>query len=143
MDSRGQILQVHLVDNPRGWWHDAEVVKGVLAPLQKFITFAVAFKFALGVVEERKGTAKAIYLDAMVNHQIDRHQRIDFFGIAAQLGHGVAQRCQIDHTRHPGEVLKDHARRLKGDFHFAGRRRPPRSNRFHGLFGDLKAIGLA
>ena len=38
-----------------------------------------------------------------------------FLGIAAELRHGVAHRGEIDHGRHAGEVLHQHARRAEGD----------------------------
>ena len=38
-----------------------------------------------------------------------------FCGVAAELGHGVAHGGEIDHGRHAGEVLHQHARRAEGD----------------------------
>ena len=51
----------------------------------------------------------------MVDDEIDRHQRIDLVGIAAERGHRVAHRGEIDHRRHAGEVLHQHARRAERD----------------------------
>ena len=51
----------------------------------------------------------------MVDDEIDRHQRIDLLGVAAQLAHGVAHGGEVDHGRHAGEVLHQHARRAEVD----------------------------
>ena len=48
----------------------------------------------------------------MIDHQVDRHQRVDLSRIAAQAGHGRAHRSQVDHRRHTGEILHHDARRL-------------------------------
>ena len=52
----------------------------------------------------------------MVDDKIDRNQRIDLVGIAVERDHGVAHRGEIDHRRHAGEVLHQHARGAEGDF---------------------------
>ena len=57
----------------------------------------------------------------MIDPQVDRDQRIDLAGIAAQLGDRIAHRRQIDHAGHAGEILQQHARRAILDL--AGRTR--------------------
>jgi hypothetical protein len=42
--------------------------------------------------------------------------RIDLVGIAVKRDHRVAHRREINHRRHAGKVLHQHARRAKGDF---------------------------
>ena len=37
-------------------------------------------------------------------------------GFAAEVDHRVAHRGEIDHARHAGEVLQEHARRHERDF---------------------------
>ena len=54
----------------------------------------------------------------MVDDEIDRYQRVDLLGIAAERLHGVAHRGQIDHRRHAGEILHQHPRRAERDFMF-------------------------
>jgi len=44
-----QILQVHLVHDAKARWHNAESVKGLHAPLHKFVALAVALEFQLHV----------------------------------------------------------------------------------------------
>ena len=51
----------------------------------------------------------------MIDHQIHRHMRIDLLGIAAERLHGVAHGGKVDHRRHAGEVLHQHARRAEGE----------------------------
>ena len=77
--------------NTRGRRHHAKVVKGLLAPFEKFIPLKVALKFAFGIVEQRKATAETVHLHAMINDQINRHQGVNLFRIAAQAVHSAAQ----------------------------------------------------
>ena len=96
--------------------HDAEIVKGALAPFQELVAFHVAFIFAVHV--HLKGARIAEFVDhhRVVDHQIDRVQRVDLFGVAAQRHDPVAHRGQVDHSRNTGEILHQHAGRAIGDF---------------------------
>ena len=51
----------------------------------------------------------------MVDDEIDRHQRVDLVGIAAERDHGVAHRGEVDDRRHAGEILHQHPRGAEGD----------------------------
>ena len=46
----------------------------------------------------------------MIDDQIDRHERLDDFRIAAEPLHRAAHRREIDEQRHAGEILQDDAR---------------------------------
>ena len=61
------------------------------------------------------GRAEAVDLHRVVDHQIDRHQRVDPLGIAAEPLHRAPHGRQIDHRRHAGEVLEDDAGGLERD----------------------------
>ncbi len=91
--------------------HDLEIVESVRAPFEEFVALAVARIFKLDVLAERPGVAELVDHHAVVDHQIDRDQRIDLLRIAAELRHRVAHRCQVDDRRHAGEVLHQNARR--------------------------------
>ncbi len=67
--------------------------------------------------------AEFIDHDAVIDDQIDRHQRIDLGRIAAQFGDGIAHGRQIDHAGHAGEILHQHPRRAIIDL-MIGRARP-------------------
>ncbi len=104
------------------WWqipvagrHDAEVVERLLAPAQERVALLVALELALGVDGEGAGVAEGVDLDRVVDHQVDGDERVDRLRVAADLGHRVAHRRQVDHRRHAGEVLHQHPRRLEGD----------------------------
>ena len=101
----GEEFEIHLMHDADVWRHDAEIVEGLLAPAEEFITFTVAFEFQLDVEIERIGRAEAVDLHGMIDHQIDRNQRIDLFRIAAQALHGAAHGGQIDDAGHSSEVL--------------------------------------
>src|ERR1019366_8819186 len=46
---------------------------------------------------------------------IDRHLRIDLLGVPAERLHGVAHGGEVDHRRHAGEILHQHARRAESE----------------------------
>jgi hypothetical protein len=45
----------------------------------------------------------------VVDHEVDRRQRVDLLRIAAQLDHRFAHGGEVDHGGHAGEVLHQHA----------------------------------
>jgi hypothetical protein len=49
----------------------------------------------------------------VIDHQIDRHQRVDPFCVAAELDDAIAHRRQIDHGGDAGEILHQDARGAK------------------------------
>ena len=51
----------------------------------------------------------------MVDHEIDRHQRVDLLRVAAERHHGVAHGGEVDHRRHTGEVLHQPPRGAERD----------------------------
>ncbi len=112
-DHARQVLQVHLVHDPRVRRHDSEVAERRLSPAQERIALLVALEFEVGVDEEGIGRAVGIHLHRVVDHQLHRLQRVDERRVAPQRRHGVAHRRQVHHRGHPGEVLQQHPRRRK------------------------------
>ena len=80
----------------------------------------------------------------VVDDEVDRHQRVDLLGIAAERGHRVAHRGEVDHGRHAGEVLHQHARRPEGDLDarlaLVGQ---PAGHRLDVVLGDGAAVLVA
>ena len=114
-DGLGEIFEVHLMANAGAGGNDREVVEGALAPLEELIALAVALIFQIDVLLERLGGAELIHDNRMVDDQIDRHQRVDAGGLAAELGDGVAHGGQIDHGGNAREILHQHAGGAEGD----------------------------
>ena len=110
-DRLGEIFQVHLVADAGAGRHRAEILQRAAAPAQELIAFQVAGIFQRHIVFKRLGVAEFIDHHAVIDHQIDRHQRVDLHRIAAELGDGIAHGGQIDDARHAGEILHQHAGR--------------------------------
>ena len=111
--------------------NDAEILERLLAPLQEAVALAVALVFELDVPGKGSRRAEFIDDDRVVDDEVDGHQRVDLFRIAAERDHRVAHRGEVDDGRNAGEVLHQHAGRAIGDFVFderpccsAIRRRP-------------------
>ena len=76
-DDPGQILEIHLVDDPRVRRNHPEIIERVLAPAEKRVSFAVTLKFQFGVGRERVSCSRLVHLHRVVDHQLDRLERID------------------------------------------------------------------
>ncbi len=96
--------------------HDAEIVECILTPAQETIPLAVTFEFQFLVFRRRVSGAEHIDLDRVVDHQIDRHQRVHLRRIAAKPDDAVAHGGEVDHRRHPGKILHQNAGGLEWDF---------------------------
>ena len=109
----GQVFEVHLVTDPGARRHDPDVGEGLLRPAQHPVALTVAGVFDLHVAGEGVGGAEDVDRHRMVDHQIDRQQRIQ--PATTERGHGVTHRRQIDHRRHAREVLHQHPGRTERD----------------------------
>ena len=114
-DHLAEVLEVDLVADPGRRRHHAEVVERLLAPAQEGVALLVALVVAVGVDVEGARVAEGVDLDRVVDHQVDRDERVDARGVAAQVVHRVAHRGQVDDRGHAGEVLHQDAGGLEGD----------------------------
>ena len=131
-----QIFQVDLVADAGARRHHAEIVERLLRPLEEFVALPVLPVFLLDVLLDRVVGAEERHRDRVIADEVDGNQRIDFLRIAAQQLHGVAHGGEIDHRRHAGEVLHQHARGPEGDLAFRGLGLEPLRHRLDVLLGD-------
>ena len=115
VDDLGEVLEVDLVADAGRRRDDAEVVEGLLPPLEERVALAVALEVVLGVDREGALVAEGVDLDRVVDHQVDVDQRVDRRRVAADLLHRVAHRRQVDDGGDAGEVLHQDAGGLEGD----------------------------
>ncbi len=124
-----QIFHINLMADAQTGRKYAQFFKSTLPPFQKLIALAVALKLARHVELQRRGTTGGVELHGMIHHQIHRHLRLNPRRIFAGFLHRRAQRRQIDHARHAGKVLQEHAGRHKGQLDQFTARRPLRQLR--------------
>ncbi len=128
----GEIFEIDLMADAGAGRHDREVGEGLLAPLQEAVALLVLLVFARHVLRQRFRGAEMVDDDRMVDDEVDRNERIDLVRIAAERGHRVAHRGEVDDGRHAGEILHQDAGRAEGDLVLglaaivASRPRPPR-----------------
>ena len=102
--------------------HGLEVREGALAPAEEGVALPVAAELERRVPLDREPGREVVDLDGVVDHELDRDQRVDLLRVAAEVGHRGAHRGQVDDGRHAGEVLQEDAggvvvdllRRLRG-----------------------------
>ena len=114
-DGLREIFEIDLMADASARRHDGEIGKRLLAPLQEAVALLVLLIFALDVLPQRLRRSEIIDDHGMVDDEIDRHQRIDLVGIAAQRDHRIAHRRQIDYGGNAGEILHQHARGAERD----------------------------
>ena len=139
-DDAREVLDVDLMDDAGVGRHRAVAVQRALSPLEEAVALDVAFELELGVAFEGVGGAERVDLHRVVDDDLDRLQRVDLRGLAAEIGHRVAHRRQIDHARDAGEVLQEHAGRPVGDLLVLGRARLPAGQGRHVVCGDRPAV---
>ena len=110
LDDLREVLEVDLVAYAHARRHEREVVESLLRPAQKRVTLAVALDLLLDVARVRIAESKRVHLDRVVDHQVDRHERVDASGVLAGALHGGPHRRQVHHRRDTGEVLHEDAR---------------------------------
>ena len=113
---RGQVFQVHLVDDAGIRRDHAEIFKCGLPPAQKLVALTVAFEFQFRVRSECISRSESIDHDRVVNDEFGWRERIDLVRIATQFFHGAAHGCQIANRGHAGEILHQHASRHELNF---------------------------
>ena len=139
-----EIFEVDLVADAGAGRHDAEIAERLLAPFQEFVALLVALIFELDIAGEGHRRAEFVDDDRMVDDEVDRHQRVDLLRIAAERGHGVAHRGEIDHRRNAGEILHQHAGRAIGDLDAGGALvGQPAGDRLDRFLGDGAAVLVA
>ena len=123
--------------------HDLEVPERLLAPAQESVALAVALELDLGVARERVTGAEPIDLDRVVDQQLHRGQRVDLRGVAAERAHRVAHRGEVDHRRHPREVLEKDPRGSERDLGRGLRRGVPPRQRLDVAGGHADSVLVA
>ena len=119
--------------DPRPRRHDAKILERLLPPAQELIALEVALVFQVCVDEHRRVGAVLVHLHRMIDHQVNRLERIDARRVPAELRERVAHRGEIHHAWHAGEILEQHARRAEGDLLVHPCAHVPRRHREHVL----------
>ena len=110
-----EILEIHLVHNADSRRHHLERIERLHAPLEKLVPLSVARELHLEVFVHRILRAGEIHLHRVVNHQVDRHQRLDNLRVPAEPRCRRAHRGQVDQQRHAGKILKHNPRDSERD----------------------------
>ena len=139
----GQIFEIDLVNNADARGHHAESLKGLLAPLEKLVPFAIALEFHFEIQAQGLRRSEKVHLHRVVDDEIHRHQRLDDLRIFLQVGDSRAHGCQIDEQRDTGEVLEHNARDNEGNFFRGGRLGIPRGQGLDVLLGNLLSVAVS
>ena len=142
-DHAREIFEIDLVADAGAGRHHAEIIERALRPFEELVALLVLPVFLLDVLLEGLVVAEKGDRHRMVDYQIDRNLRIDLLGVAAEIVHGVAHGGEIDHRRHAGEVLHQHARRPEGDLAVGRLGLQPFGHRLDVVLGDRATVFVA
>ena len=110
-----EIFEIDLVADAGAGRHHREIRERLLAPFQELVALLILLVFLDHVLGEGLVVAEEVHDHRVIDDEIDRHQRIDLLGVTAKSLHRVAHGGEIDHRRHTGEILHQHARRAECD----------------------------
>jgi hypothetical protein len=139
----GEVLEVDLVDDAGARRDDLEVVERLLAPLEELVALLVALELHLRVVHQRELRAELVDLHGVVDHEVDRHERVDLLRVAARAPHGGAHGGEVDDGRHAGEVLEHDARDLERHLDGVGLLGVPLGQPADVVLGHLEVVRVA
>ncbi|MNP53035.1 hypothetical protein D3C76_1474700 [compost metagenome] len=78
----------------------------------------------------------------MVDNEVNRHERVDLFWIAASLFHRIAHRSKIHDNRYTGEILQNDTCRDEWNFLVIVTAICPAGQLFYVFFGDSTSVEL-
>ena len=139
----GEVLQVDLMDDAGAGRHHLEVPERLLAPAQERVALAVALELDLGVARKGVAGSEPVDLHRVVDDELDRRERVDLRGVAAEGAHRVAHRREIDHRRNPREVLEQHPGGSERDLDGRLRAGVPSRQRLDVARGDVHRVFVA
>ncbi len=115
LDDAGQELEVDLVADAGVRRYGLEVRECALTPAEERVPLTVAAELESRVALDREPRRKVVDLDRVVDHELDRDQRVDLLRVAAEVGHRGAHRSEVDDCGDAGEVLQEDARGVVAD----------------------------
>ena len=138
-----QIFEIDLMANAGAGRHHAEIVERARSPAQESVALPVPLIFLVDIDPEGAVGAESVDHDGMIDDEIDRRERIDLLGVAAERGHGVAHGGKVDHGGNAGEVLHQNARRAERDLAVASPLLEPERDPANVVGGDGAPVLVA
>jgi hypothetical protein len=106
-----EIFEVYLMDYSRIRWDYPEIAELILPPAKESVAFLVALQFHKDIRLEGVGSSESVHLHRMVDHEIDRQERVDPVWVAAHPDHGISHDRQIHYARNARKILEQNPRR--------------------------------
>ena len=137
-DHLAEMLEVHLVTDPRAGRDHAQAVERLLRPAQERVSLGVPLVLPLDVGGVRSLGPEQVHLHRVVDDEVGRDERVDLRRIAAVARHRRAHRGEVHHRGDAGQVLHQDAAGHERD---VPRRSGPRCQRADIVVGDVAGTG--
>ncbi len=142
-DPLGEILEIDLVNDADSRGDHREGLEGLLAPLEELVALAVADELDFHVPVEGGLGPGEIDLHRVVDHQVDRYERLDRGRLRTLGDRRVAHGRQVNDGGYPREILQDDAGHRERDLVVPGGWGVPVGKVSDILLGHLLAIDIA
>ena len=142
-DSAPEEFEVDLVADAESRRHDPQSVERLRPPLEELVALAIAAELHVHVELQCVRLAVMVDLHGVIDHQVDRHHRLNPLDVRATPGHRRAHRSEVDEQRHPGEILQENPPDHEGHFrrpHGAGL---PARQHLHVLVANAAVVQIA
>ena len=139
-DHLAEMLEVHLVADPRSGRYHAQAVERLLRPAQEGVTLGVALVLPFDVGGVRPLGPEQVHLHRVVDDEVGGDEWVDLRRIAAVARHRRAHRGEVHHRGDAGQVLHQDAAGHERD---VPRRSGPGRQRPHVVVRDVARAGAA
>ena len=131
------------MDDTVSRWYDSEVLESGFTPLEEGESLLVSNEFELLIFVFGIGRARHIYLNRVVNDEINLAERIDLFGVSAQSCTGSSHGCKIYDRRYTSKILQNNPSGFERNFYALLGVLFPIENCFDIVFRDCKFITIS
>src|SRR5699024_7198913 len=114
-DDASDVLEMQLVHDALSGWHHLDAVKTAAAPAQEGESFSVTLVFARQVDFCGGRVGPAIYLQGVINDDVNGDLRGDPGGIATCVFDCFAHGGHVEQHDQPQDILTEHAGRVESD----------------------------
>ena len=132
-------FNIDLVNDTSSWRHSPIVIKGLFSPLEELVTLIITLELQINVFLKGGFCSVEIYLNRVVNDQINWNFWIDEVRISAIFHNGIPHGSKVHYYRNACKILQNNSARLERHFPFWFGRRIGHQI-FNVIFGNIYPV---
>ena len=111
-------FDIDLVDNTRSWRYSPVIVKGLFSPLEELIALIITLELQVNVFFKGRLRSIEIYLNRVVNDQIDWNFWVNEVRISAIFYNSIPHGSKVYDYWYSCKILQNNPTRFEGNFAF-------------------------